>query len=140
MVVYKMKTPPNQTAFESAPDEANSNINGDLFSELRIEKTSPKLKAKTASKFSGTDNPRHFRAIHALMQRARFKNDLQAITGASNTPELVAELRRRGLETPCEKVPVLDRDGLVTHPGIYSFNAHDRRKVNAWLNKRGAPC
>lgn len=133
-----MKTPPNQTAFESAPDKANSNIKGELFSELSMEEPSPKLKAKAASKFSGTANLRHLRAIQALMQRARFKNDLQAITGASNTPELVAELRRRGLETPCEKVPVLDRDGLVTHPGIYSFNAHDRRKVNSWLSKRGA--
>lgn len=72
------------------------------------------------------------------MQRPRFRNDLQAITGASNTPELVAELRRRGLETPCVRVPVLDCDGLVSHPGIYSFNASDCRKVNSWLNKREA--
>lgn len=133
-----MKTPPNKTAFESASGDADFNIKGELFSELSMENTSPKLKAKAASKFTGTDNPRHFRAIHALMQRARLKNDLQAITGASNTPELVAELRRRGLEIPCEKVPMLDRDGLVTRPGIYSFNAPDRSKVNSWLSKRGA--
>ena len=133
-----MKTPPNQTAFESAPDKRNSTTPGELFSELSIEKSSQKKAAKIASKFTGTDNPRHLRAIHALMQRARLRNDLQTITGASNTPELVAELRRRGLETPCEKVPVLDRDGVVTRPGIYSFNAPDRRKVNSWLSKRGA--
>ncbi|MDO9011203.1 MAG: hypothetical protein Q7U78_05275 [Gallionella sp.] len=132
-----MKTRPNQTASERAPDKANSNTEGELFSELSIENPIPKLKAKAASKFTGTDNPRHLRAIHALMQRARFKNDLQSITGASNTPELVAELRRRGLETPCERVPFLDRDGLVTHPGIYSFNAHDRRKIATWQHARG---
>lgn len=133
-----MKTPPNQTAFESAPDNRNFTTPGELFSELSIEKSSPKKAAQIAPKFTGTDNPRHLRAIHALMQRARFRNDLQTITGASNTPELVAELRRRGLETPCEKVPVLDRDGVVTRPGIYSFNAPDRRKVNSWLSKRRA--
>lgn len=133
-----MKMPPNHTAFESTPDKRNSTTPGELFSELSIEKSSPKEAAQIAPKFTGTDNPRHLRAIHALMQRARFKNDLQTITGASNTPELVAELRRRGLETPCEKVPVLDRDGVVTRPGIYSFNAPDRRKVNSWLSKRGA--
>ena len=132
-----MKTPPNQTEFESAPDKRNFTTPGELFSELSIEKPSPKEAAKIAPKFTGTENPRHLRAIHALMQRARFKNDLQTITGASNTPELVAELRRRGLETPCEKVPILDRDGVVTRPGIYSFNAPDRRKVNSWLSKRG---
>jgi len=133
--VHEMKTPPNKTTFESASGDANHNTNCELFSELSIENPSPKLKAKAASKFTGTDNPRHLRAIHALMQRARFKNDLQSITGASNTPELVAELRRRGLDIPCEKVPVLDRDGLVAHPGIYSFNAQDRREINSWLIK-----
>lgn len=106
-----------------------------IFAELTLA-DSKDVTAKPAAKFAGTDNPRHLRAIHALMQRARFKNDLQSITGASNTPELVAELRRRGLETPCERVPVLDRDGLVTHPGIYSFNENDRRKVNAWQSKK----
>lgn len=131
-----MKTPPNNNALESASGDVNSNTEGELFSELSIEKTCPKATAKIAPKFSGTDNLRHLRAIHALMQRARFRNDLQAITGASNTPELVAELRRRGLETPCEKVPVLDRDGLVTHSGIYSFNETDRRKVNKWMTER----
>jgi len=72
------------------------------------------------------------------MQSPRFRRDLQRITGASNTPDMVAEIRRCGLETPCQKVPVPDRDSAITYPGIYSFNEHDRRKVNAWLSKRGA--
>lgn len=133
-----MKTLPNKTALESASGDANSNTKGELFSELSISKSTPILNAQTASKFKGTDNPRHLRAIHALMQRARFRNDLQMITGASNTPALVSELRNRGLEMPCEMVPVLDRDGVVTRPGIYSLNATDRRKINSWLHKRGA--
>ncbi|MEI7455799.1 MAG: hypothetical protein WCK93_03665 [Nitrosomonadales bacterium] len=107
----------------------------ELFEELTL-RDSKDSTAKPAANFAGTDNPRHLRAIHALMQRARFKNDLQTITGASNTPELVAELRRRGLDTPCERVPVLDRDGLVTRPGVYSFNDTDRRKIRNWQNHK----
>lgn len=49
-----MKTPPNQTAFESAPDKANY----------------------TSNKFSGTDNPRHLRAIQALMTRPQRREHL----------------------------------------------------------------
>lgn len=131
-----MKTPPNQTALESASGDANFNTEGELFAELCLEKSIQKLNEQPSSKFKGTDNPRHLRAIHALMQRARFRNDLQTITGASNTPALVSELRTRGLETPCKRVPVLDRDGVVTRPGIYSFNATDRRKVNKWIAER----
>ena len=106
-----------------------------IFAELTLSDPEDST-AKPASKFAGTDNPRHLRAIHALMQRARFRTDLQAITGASNTPDLVAELRRRGLDSPCEKVPVVDRDGFVTRPGIYSLSASDRRKIYAWQSKR----
>ena len=108
-----------------------------ILAELTLADTEDST-AKPAGKFAGTSNPRHKRAIHALLQRARFKNDLQAITGASNTPELVAELRRRGLETPCKKVPVLDRDGRITHPGIYCLSERDRRKVIAWLSKKAS--
>jgi hypothetical protein len=108
-----------------------------IFAELTLADTEDST-LKPSSKFTGTDNPRHLRAIHALMQRARFRNDLQKITGASNTPALVSELRCRGLAMPCERVPVLDRDGVVTRPGIYSLNGADRHKVNAWLSKRGA--
>lgn len=132
-----MKNARPQNSKTSALDKRDSNTKDELFSELSVENLRPRPKA-IFSKFAGTENPRHLRAITALLQRARFKNDLQAITGASNTPELVAELRRRGLETPCEKVPMIDRDGLIVHPGIYSFSERDRRKLHAWMRERDA--
>jgi len=110
-----MKTLPNLTAFESAPDKANS----------------------TTSKFSGTDNPRHLRAIHALLTRPMPREQLDRAAGCSNGPDLVAELRRRGLEVPCERVPDLDRDGRGIRRGVYHFITSDRRKVNIWLRLRG---
>jgi len=125
-----MKKASIQTTNEGAAGTANSNTKGELFPELSAEKTSPKLRANVAAKFTGTDNPRHLRGIHALMQRPRFKNDLQAITGASNTPELVAELRRRGLETHAKKYQSLTvMDWSHTPAFIHSMNKTDARLI-----------
>ena len=83
-------------------------------------------------KFTGTDNPRQLRAIAALMRRPMPRESLDDAVGASNSPELVAELRRRGLEVPCERIRFLDRDGCVCRPGVYSFTLKDRRLIWAW--------
>lgn len=109
-----MKTPPNQTAFESAPSKRDSNT----------------------SKFTGTDNPRHLRAIAALLRRPMPREQLDRAAGCSNGPELIAELRRRGLDVPCERVPDLDRDGRPIKRGVYALIKSDHRKLNAWLRLR----
>ncbi len=83
-----------------------------------------------------TDNPRHQRALALLLQRPAKREELDRAAGCSNGPELVAELRRRGLELPCERVPALDRDGRPCKPGIYSLTNKDRRRINAWLRRR----
>lgn len=87
-------------------------------------------------KFSGTDNPRHLRVIHSLLARPMTREELDSRAGASNGPELVAELRRRGLEVPCERVAVFDRDGKEVKRGVYSFAPLDRRLINSWLSTR----
>ena len=69
--------------------------------------------APSKRNFTGTDNPRHLRAIQAILTRPRRREDVDAIAGCSNAPELVAELRRRGLEVPCERIKFIDRDGYV---------------------------
>jgi len=88
------------------------------------------------SKFAGTDNPRHLRAIQALMTRPQRREHLDSIAGCSNSPELVAELRRRGLEVPCQLVPDLDRDRKPIRRGVYHFVKSDRNKVTGWLRLR----
>lgn len=108
------KTPAPQNAGTSALDKRNSNT----------------------AKFSGTDNPRHFRAIDALNTRPMPREHLDRRVGCSNSPELVAELRRRGLEVPCERIPDTDRDGLPIRRGVYAFTEQDRRKVRRWLASR----
>lgn len=85
-----------------------------------------------------TDNPRHLRALALLLQRPARREELDARAGCSNAPELVAELRRRGLEAPCERVPAFDRDGRPCRPGVYHLTGKDRRKVWRFLKSRRA--
>lgn len=85
-----------------------------------------------------TDNPRHQRALALLLQRPARREEVDRAAGCSNAPDLIAELRRRGLELPCERVEAIDRDGRPCRPGVYRATASDRRKVHAWLRRRGA--
>ncbi len=83
-----------------------------------------------------TDNPRHQRVLALLMQRPAKREEIDRAAGASNGPDLIAELRRRGLALPCERVKALDRDGRECRPGIYSVTSKDRRAISAWLRRR----
>ena len=94
---------------------------------------SAKPSAPNSAKFTGTDNPRHMRAIAALLRRPMPRESLDKEAGCSNGPELVAELRRRGLCVPCERIQFEDRDGNTCRPGIYSLTAGDRRMIYAWM-------
>ena len=53
--------------------------------------------------------PRELRAINALMQHPMPREKLDREAGCSNSPELVSNLRRKGLEIPCERVKDRDR-------------------------------
>lgn len=107
-----------------------------LIAELSLGDTEDSTTSKTACKFTGTTNPRHLRVIHALMTRSKKREHIDQIAGASNGPELIAELRRRGLEVPCHRVPAIDRDGFPIRFGVYDFTDGDRRAIRAWLRKR----
>lgn len=90
-------------------------------------------------KFKGTDNPRHLRALSALMQRPRAREEIDTIAGCSNAPELIAELRRRGFDKDehlrCDRIHFIDRDGRPCRPGVYSLTEKGRRMVYAWMAK-----
>lgn len=86
-------------------------------------------------KFAGTANPRHLRVIQCLLIRPRKREEIDRIAGASNGPELIAELRRRGLYIPCRRTPGIDRDGYPIKFGVYEFTDEDRRKVRAWQKR-----
>ncbi|HCN90185.1 MAG TPA: hypothetical protein DIT28_13580 [Oxalobacteraceae bacterium] len=94
--------------------------------------------SKAVHKFTGTANPRHLRVIHSLLIRPRKREEIDRIAGASNGPELIAELRRRGLSAPCQRTPGIDRDGYTIKFGVYEFDDGDRRKLTTWLRLRDA--
>jgi hypothetical protein len=96
----------------------------------------PAEHSTSSAQFSGTTNPRHLRVIHSLMIRARRREEIDRIAGASNGPELIAELRRRGLRATCHRTPGIDRDGQPIKFGIYCFDEHDRRAIATWLRLR----
>ena len=101
--------------------------------------TKAEQSAPSKREFTGTDNPRHLRAITVLLRRPVPREQLDSIAGCSNGPELIAELRRRGLgddHLPCERVKFTDRDGNLCRPGVYSLTKKGRRMVYAWLAKR----
>lgn len=86
--------------------------------------------------FNGTSNPRHLRAISALLHRPITREELDSITGAANGPDLVAQLRRRGLQAPCKRVTFIDRDGKLCRPGVYFLTMRDRMLITAWLREK----
>jgi hypothetical protein len=90
------------------------------------------LSALSRAKFTGTCNPRHLRAIAALLASPQPREALDNRVGCSNSPELVAELRRRGLEVPCQRTPCIDRDGFPVKRGIYFLTASDKHKIRRW--------
>ena len=109
-----------------------------LFAELTLGADTQDSTAKATRKFTGTDSSRHLRVIHALMIRPRTREEIDRIAGAANGPDLMAELRRRGLRAECTKTPAIDRDGFPAKPGIYKLDEDDRRAINAWVRKSDA--
>ena len=107
-----------------------------ILAQGAFENHGQRCDSKRPAEFLGTDNLRHLRAIHALRVSPRTREALDHIAGCSNGPELVAELRRRGLDAPCDKVPCIDRDGFEVNRGVYHFTDADRRKLRRWLNRR----
>lgn len=72
-----------------------------------------------------TDNPREVRIIRALATGARTREELDSIAGASNVPDAIAVLRRKGLAIPAHREPVVDRDREVVYRGRYRFTDLD---------------
>jgi hypothetical protein len=91
---------------------------------------------KSAAEFSGTDNPRHLRVLQAVSVRPLPREHLDRVAGCSNGPELVAELRRRGLQLPCTRTKRKDRDLFDCWPGVYFLTPQDRRKLVDWKRRR----
>lgn len=83
-------------------------------------------------RFLGTTNPRQLRVIAALEERPLFREELDRVGGCSNGPELVAELRRLGLDVHCLQETRTDRDGRKCRPGLYILTDTGKRQLELW--------
>ena len=69
------------------------------------------------------------RIICALATGARSREELDRIAGASNVPDAIAALRRKGLEIPARREPVRDCDGEIVYRGLYRFSDADQLRT-----------
>jgi hypothetical protein len=100
---------------------------------LGYTENKPNCKPKKPRNFIGTDNPRHRRVIFALLKRPIKRETLDSFAGASNGPDLVSDLRDKGLQIPCTRIDGFDRDFEPIKYGVYSLTARDRKQIHRWL-------
>jgi hypothetical protein len=128
-----------KTLWSVLMDSAQSNgCNAEHAAPAKGTLTKPASNFTATARFVGTENPRQLRAIAALLRRPTPRAQLDAIIGCANAPALVAELRREGLDVPCERIHFVDRDGRECRPGIYSFTLRDRVRLYRWMATRKA--
>ena len=75
---------------------------------------------------------RQQRGLAALMAGPVMREELDRAAGVSNGPQLVRELRGKGVSIETEEVPVLDRDGKVARSGRYSLTGRGRESLRSW--------
>jgi hypothetical protein len=83
--------------------------------------------------FLGISSPRQLRVATALMTTPRSRKAIDSIAGCSNGPDVILNLRKKGLTIPCDNVSYVDGDGHAVTHGVYSFTLDDKRKVGHWL-------
>jgi hypothetical protein len=77
---------------------------------------------------------RQFRAIVVMMKFGpTWREALDKAAGASNSPQIVSELRSNGLSIECSRVECLDRDGAIVRPGLYELTYETETAFRAWL-------
>jgi Helix-turn-helix domain len=90
--------------------------------------TTPSPDGITTQKFSD----RQRRALDALWRGPIMREALDKEVGCSNSPNLIAELRSKGIEIVCEKVHAIDHDGKPCRPGCYSLTEKSRETLMEW--------
>jgi len=83
--------------------------------------------------FSGTVSAAELRVLNRLMQGPLTREQVDAVSGWSNGPELMRSLKNRGLVWVCERIETVNRDGRVTRRGLYHITDVGRVQVRRWM-------
>ncbi len=96
--------------------------------------------SKAAEKKNADFTPRQTRVLNALVQATGWisRESVDRISGASNGPQIILELRRKctghdGIEML--KADAIDSDGRPCKPGRYRLTEKGRRRAIAALQK-----
>ncbi|MHB1642616.1 MAG: hypothetical protein ACYCS8_08135 [Acidithiobacillus sp.] len=112
----------------------------DLLADITRLSRFPQHKLRQPGQFQGTDNPRALRLLRALLNQPLTRESADTVTGASNAPEEVRKLREQGLELPCYRLGVHDRDNCWVYRGLYALSHRDRPQVaRALYSGKGGP-
>ncbi len=83
--------------------------------------------AATAKRLRHHITARLRRLIIALLVGPLPRETADRVAGASNSPHYIRKLRDKfGLNIHTERVEKIDRDGLITHPGVYHLLPESR--------------
>lgn len=89
-----------------------------------MKKEAPATTAKRLRKYI---TPRHRRLIVALLIGSLPRETADRVSGASNSPHYIRELRDKfHLNIYTERVERIDRDGNPTRPGVYHLEKESR--------------
>lgn len=102
---WKMKTPDTTKAVSSALNSVNS-IKSPRFT------------------------PRQQRALDALWTGPKMREALDRMAGCSNGPQLVRDLRDKGIDIDCVLIESIDRDGRPCKPGRYELTHTGRTTLD----------
>jgi hypothetical protein len=78
-----------------------------------------------------TDNPQEIRIIRALACGRCTYEQLYNSIDASRVRDAIAALRRKGLDIPAYREPVVDGDQEVVYRGRYCFTDADLQRTRA---------
>lgn len=108
-----------------------------FFVPLQDSSDSPANKAACLIEPLTVSNPRQRRALVALLRFPVTREALDSVAGCSNSPQLVADLRAKGLELPCFRIVRIDRDGRTCRPGLYALTNADKQAVRLAIEQIG---
>ena len=74
--------------------------------------------------------PRQQRALDALWTGPKMREALDRMTGCSNGPQLVRDLKDKGIEINCTLIESTDRDGRPCKPGRYELTDKGRKALH----------
>lgn len=75
---------------------------------------------------------RQTRAVERLARGPVMRETLDRHIGCSNAPEIVRQLRSKGIGIDCYEVKSVDRDGKPCYPGRYILTDLGRQTLEHW--------